>query len=108
MVATGIVVELVSPRGLTEVVAAYLFGIAATYFAGNVVAKKYQGGGLTAEAPQQPQIDWAPAVQSLNAIETALNQIDVNSSQRHAVTQESLMGLSEVNKALLQTLSNRE
>jgi len=36
LIAVGVSLELLSPRGLTEVAAAFLAAIGATYFAGNV------------------------------------------------------------------------
>lgn len=53
LLLTGIAVELISPRGLTQVMAAYLGALGAVYFAGNVgehFAKNAEASDVEASA----------------------------------------------------------
>ena len=87
LILVGVGIEMLGPRGLTEVTAAFLVAIGASYFAGNVGDKIAASKGSGAE----PSV--APVQEGVDALNQKLDAIAVNSQAEREGYMTALSGI---------------
>lgn len=82
LLAVGVAIELLSPRGLTETMAMFLGAIGAAYFAGNVAEHAVEGK-KEAFKPSAPELDLAPIVAAITQTNEGLSEMYQRLSESH-------------------------
>lgn len=101
LIAVGVALELLSPRGLTEIMAAFLGAVGAAYFAGNIAEHK-----ATASKEANTAIDIEAIANSLSdALGSFRNEMAEQGqvlAQQNAEMQEKMTTLMNANSYIIQ------